>query len=192
MIYDGTQWVREIPEALQVFKSHPNARIDPPQYGDAGIDLRCVENITIPPFRTGEKHVEWTADGIKVIDGNNLPEWIVPVHTGIHMTIPNGWYGRVAPRSSVGAGKRKKGQIPDPFGGIVLVADTIDSTYRGEIIVALANLTARPQTFEMGSKVAQLILTRCAHISEFNFVDSIEKLGETERGQGGFGSTGSK
>lgn len=64
----------------------------------------------------------------------------------------------------------------------------IDSDYRGEVIVALHNDTDEPQQIPAGSRIAQLVLLPCVR-TDFNIV---EELPDTNRGEGGFGSTGVK
>ena len=63
---------------------------------------------------------------------------------------------------------------------------TIDADYRGEIKVILVNLSNEPFTIESGERIAQMIVARYEQIEW----QSVEVLGETERGAGGFGSTG--
>lgn len=119
---------------------------------DAGADLFSTESVMIHP---GERKT---------------------VGTGIAMEIPEGFYGRVAPRSGL-ASKH----------GVDVLAGVVDSSYRGEIKVVLLN-TDRHNTFhvEKGDRIAQIIIE-----SHFNlpFVEC-ESLGDSNRGSGGFGSTG--
>lgn len=99
------------------------------------------------------------------------------VKTGIAMEIPEGYAGLVYARSGLAC---KKGLAPANKVGV------IDSDYRGEIIVALHNHSNKPVTVENGERIAQLVIT--PYITAiFNEVDVLE---DTERGQGGFGSTG--
>lgn len=101
----------------------------------------------------------------------------LPVGTGIAMAIPEGYFGDLRPRSGM-ATKR----------GITLAntPGTIDSTYRGEIIVPLRNMTSSPVYIERGERVAQLLIEPVAHAT----LDEVDELDETERGDNGFGSTG--
>ena len=99
------------------------------------------------------------------------------VKTGIAMEIPEGYAGLVYARSGLAC---KKGLAPANKVGV------IDSDYRGEIIVALHNHGNESVTVENGERIAQLVIT--PYITAiFNEVDVLE---DTERGQGGFGSTG--
>ena len=99
------------------------------------------------------------------------------VSTGLIMEIPKGYVGNIRPRS----GKALKQGL--------MVANspgTIDSDYRSEVGVILYNPTQRLLKVELGEKIAQLVIT--TH-EEVNFTETKE-LTETERGAGGFGSTG--
>lgn len=105
------------------------------------------------------------------------PHTTVMVHTGIAMEIPEGYKGLIYARSGLAA---KKGLRPANCVGV------IDSDYRGEIMVALHNDTDTRKRIEHEDRIAQLIIQPVFQV-EFNKVD---ELGETERGEGGFGSTG--
>ena len=97
------------------------------------------------------------------------------VGTGVAVVLPMNVYGRVAPRSGLTV-KR----------GIHVGAGVIDPDYTGEIKVALFNLGAASFEIKKGDRIAQLILERC----ETPYVREITEISETERGDGGFGSTG--
>ena len=97
------------------------------------------------------------------------------VRTGLAVAIPHGFYGRVAPRSGLSIKH-----------GLDVLAGVIDSDYRGEILCALINHGEEPIEIEAGMRVAQLIIET---IITPEPVWS-EDLSETERGEGGFGSTG--
>lgn len=101
------------------------------------------------------------------------------ISTGIAIALPQGTFGAVYPRSGM-ATKR----------GLVLANGTgiIDSDYRGALIVALKNTSNELQIVEHGERIAQIVVTPYCPVI-FNEVDSI---GTTARGEGGFGSTGSK
>lgn len=99
------------------------------------------------------------------------------VHTGLAVAIPHGFYGRVAPRSGLAVRH-----------GLDVLAGVIDSDYRGEIICALINHGDEPLEIEAGTRVAQLIIESIATPEPI----WSEDLNETERGKGGFGSTGEK
>ena len=101
------------------------------------------------------------------------------IHTGIAMAIPAGLVGLVYARSGLAC---KKGLAPANKVGV------IDSDYRGEIIVALHNHSTEAVVVESGERVAQIVITPYI-MAEF---EEAENLAETDRGVGGFGSTGVK
>ena len=101
------------------------------------------------------------------------------IHTGIAMEIPKGYVGLIYARSGLAT---KKGLAPANKVGV------IDSDYRGEIMVALYNHSELPQSVENGERIAQIVLTPYLSAS-FSETDC---LSDTERGEGGFGSTGKK
>ena len=101
------------------------------------------------------------------------------VHTGISLEIPEGYGGFVYARSGMAT---KRGLAPANKVGV------IDADYRGEIMVALHNHSNAPQTVEAGERVAQLVIAPFLK-AEFEEAD---ELTETDRGAGGFGSTGKK
>ena len=101
------------------------------------------------------------------------------IRTGVHVAIPEGYVGMVCPRSGMSALGIRAGNSP----GI------IDSDYRGEIAVILKNDTHEEFTIEPGQRIAQLLVLPCPVVFP-EMADSLEDLGSTERGSGGFGSTG--
>lgn len=96
------------------------------------------------------------------------------VPTGLAVEIPPGWYGRVAPRSGLAARH-----------GIDTLAGVIDPDYRGELMTLIVNTGEAPVSFDAGERIAQLIIERAA-VCDYVWADD---LGETKRGDGGFGST---
>jgi dUTP pyrophosphatase len=99
------------------------------------------------------------------------------VGTGLALEIPPGYEGQVRPRSGLAA----------KHGITVLNAPgTIDSDYRGEVKVILANLGGEPFKIEVGDRIAQLIVAPYTRV-ELELVTSLEA---TQRGDGGFGHTG--
>lgn len=144
--------------------------------GDAGFDLRATEDVTIYPGETAM------------------------VGSGLAFEIPEGWNGEVRARSGM-ASKRMLAPINEP--------GTVDAGYRGEVMVPLHNYApssiwetevfwggavktrAVPnnegiQHVKRGERIAQMVIAPVAHC-EFEEVDELE---DTERGAGGFGSTG--
>ena len=103
----------------------------------------------------------------------------VLVHTGVAMEIPEGLVGLIFARSGLAT---KRSLAPANKVGV------IDSDYRGEIMVALHNHSDKPQTVEAKERVAQIAFVPYV-AAAFEVAD---ELGDTERGTGGFGSTGRK
>lgn len=100
------------------------------------------------------------------------------VPTGIAIAVPVGHAGLVTPRSGLAA----RSGI-----GIVNAPGVVDSGYRGELAVALINHGSEPVRIERGDRIAQLVVVPVAEL-EFEVVEELET---SERGEGGFGSTGS-
>lgn len=105
------------------------------------------------------------------------PGKTVFIPTGLAMEVPKGCAGLVYARSSMGA---KRGLAPANKVGV------IDSDYRGEFFVALHNHGSEPQQVAHGERIAQLLITP---VFTPGFVE-VPELSDTERGSGGFGSTG--
>lgn len=101
------------------------------------------------------------------------------VPTGLFLEIPAGYEVQVRPRSGLAA---KKGIT------VLNAPGTIDADYRGEVCVILVNLSSEPFVIEHGERVAQLVLAK-HEIIEWSETD---ELAGSERGTGGFGSTGTK
>lgn len=99
------------------------------------------------------------------------------VKTGLFVEIPIGYEIQVRPRSGLAF---KKGIT------VLNSPGTIDADYRGEIGVLLVNLSSEPFVIEDGERIAQLVL---ASHEQANWQE-VEILGDSDRGQGGFGSTG--
>ena len=106
-----------------------------------------------------------------------LARTVVP--TGLYLEIPAGYEAQVRPRSGLAA---KKGVT------VLNAPGTIDADYRGEVGVILVNLSDEPFTIVPGERVAQMVFARHEQV-EWVEVESLE---ESERGAGGFGSTGVK
>jgi dUTP pyrophosphatase len=99
---------------------------------------------------------------------------LIVVPTGIAVSIPREYYGRIAPRSGLS------------IKGIDVLGGVIDSDYRGELKVILVNHSDQDHKFEKHDRIAQLIIEK---INSNDFVQ-VENLNETQRGSNGFGSTG--
>lgn len=107
------------------------------------------------------------------------PGATVFVHTGVAMAIPQGYVGLVYARSGLAS---KQGLAPANKVGV------IDADYRGELMVAIHNHSGETRTVENGDRIAQLVI---APYLTAQFAET-DELGDTQRGAGGFGSTGTK
>lgn len=135
---------------------------------DAGVDIPKYETL-------GSAGVDIRASkDCKVPAG----KWAL-IKTGIRAEIPQGYEIQVRSRSGLAF---KKGIF------VLNSPGTIDSDYRGEIGVVLANFSDEDYDVDEGDRVAQLVLTK---VSRANF-EAVTLLTETNRGSGGFGSTGRK
>jgi len=117
------------------------------------------------------------ADNSDPIVLRSLGRAMVP--TGLYFEIPEGCEIQVRPRSGLAA---KRGIT------ILNAPGTIDADYRGELKVILVNLGSEDFTIERGERIAQIVLSRHERI----LWEESESLSSTERGEGGFGSTGTK
>jgi dUTP pyrophosphatase len=122
------------------------------------------------------------AAGMDLVAAIDAPVDLAPgaraaIGTGLAIAIPPGWEGQVRPRSGLA---REHGVT------VVNAPGTIDSDYRGHVIVLLANLGAAPVRIAPGQRIAQLVIAPAmqAELAE------VESLPPTDRGDGGFGSTG--
>lgn len=106
-----------------------------------------------------------------------IPSKTVLIPTGISIEIPEDYVGLIYARSGLAS---KAGLAPANKVGV------IDSDYRGEIMVALHNHSSEATVVEKGERIAQLVITPYFR-AEF---EEVEELNDTERGSGGFGSTG--
>ena len=143
-------------------------------------EIKCVakDGVAVPSYETSG------AAGADVRAFLNEPV-VIPVGkramipTGLFFAIPEGFEIQVSPRSGLAA---KNGVT------VLNTPGTIDSDYRGEVKVILINLGDADFTVNNGDRIAQLIV---APVTQGIFVKT-DKLDETERGAGGFGSTGVK
>jgi dUTP pyrophosphatase len=99
------------------------------------------------------------------------------IPTGISMAIPEGYEAQIRPRSGL-ALKHGISMVNTP--------GTIDSDYRGEINVILINFGDKPFVISRGDRIAQMVINKV----ELPEIIEVEELDITERGEGGFGSTG--
>ncbi len=101
------------------------------------------------------------------------------IPTGLFIALPEGYEAQVRPRSGLAA---KKGI------SVLNSPGTVDADYRGEIRVILVNISNEPFTVMPGERIAQMVVARHERVEWEN----VEVLSETARGEGGFGSTGTK
>ena len=139
---------------------------------------RLSKEVPLPKYETsGSSGMDLAAN----IDANiNIdPGKTAIIPTGLALSIPKGFEVQIRPRSGL-ATKQKISVLNTP--------GTIDSDYRGEIKVILINLGQEPFKVEKGLRIAQMVVCPIvqAHLKE------VDDLSETERGKGGFGSTGTK
>ena len=135
------------------------------------------ENAIIPtygsPFSAG-------ADLYSAMDDVTIaPHTTTLIKTGLALELPVGFAGLIYARSGLAS---KRGLAPANKVGV------IDCDYRGEVMVALHNHSEVEQTVSKGERIAQLVITPYV-VADFEEAD---ELSETVRGEGGFGSTGTK
>lgn len=140
---------------------------------------KLKENAIIPVYGSAsaagaDLYAALDSDEVEIAAGETV---LIP--TGLSMEIPEGFAGLIYARSGLAS---KKGLAPANKVGV------IDSDYRGEIMVALHNHSNKTAVVTQGERVAQFIITPYLHA---NYKEVLE-LSDTERGSGGFGSTGSK
>ena len=137
---------------------------------------RLSKSVSIPKYETnGASGMDLTADinnSIKILPGKTV---LVP--TGIALSIPESFEIQIRPRSGLAA----KNQI-----SVLNTPGTIDSDCRGEIKVILINLSKKTFILEKGARIAQMVL---CPINKAKLIE-VEDLEQTDRGSGGFGSTG--
>lgn len=142
--------------------------------GDAGMDLRVNLGEREPTIHAYDDRVGY---GLVKCDGIGLsmaPRGRYLIPCGFAFEIPEGFEGQLRPRSSMFAR------------GLHVALGTIDSHYRGEVLIGLHNLTSEWLSVSHGERIAQLV------ISPFQRADVVEadELSSTVRGESGFGSTG--
>ena len=139
---------------------------------DLYCDLRVDKCIDLNPANVDFKHMEYSGDCFDRV--HIAPHETIKLPTGWAFQPPEGYMLQILQRS----GLASKGLIP--LGGI------LDEDYTGEVIVIMLNTTDKYLSINNGDRIAQMAI-RPYYQGEFELVD---KLDETERGDGGFGSTG--
>jgi len=123
------------------------------------------------------------AAGLDLVAAIDAPVVVAPgarcaVGTGLAIAIPPGWEGQVRPRSGLA---RQHGIT------VLNSPGTIDSDYRGEVVVLLVNLGDHAFEIRSGERIAQLVIAPVAQAA----LEVVAELPPSQRGAGGFGSTGS-
>lgn len=142
------------------------------------IEVKVVNNSNydLPEYKhVGDSGLDIRANIEEPITLKSLERQAIP--TGISVQLPEGYEIQVRPRSGLAINH-----------GITVLntPGTVDCGYTGEIKVILVNLSYAPFTIEPGERIAQLVLAKVEKLSW----DSVSSLDETDRGEGGFGSTG--
>ena len=139
---------------------------------------RLSKEVPLPKYETnGSSGMDLAANinaNIDIVPGKTA---IIP--TGLALSIPKGFEVQIRPRSGLAA-KQKISVLNTP--------GTIDADYRGEIKVILINLGQEPFKVEKGLRIAQMVVCPIVQAQ----LKEVDDLSETERGKGGFGSTGTK
>lgn len=148
------------------------------------IKIKKITPNAIMPTKGSEYAAGWdlyanSYEGVKSDNWSLIvpPKSTIKIGTGFAIAIPDGCFGGIYARSGLAT---KQGLAPANKVGV------IDSDYRGEVIVALYNHSDLPVTIHKGDRVAQLVIQEYI---PFIFQE-VEDLDTTERGDGGFGSTG--
>ena len=139
---------------------------------------RLSKNVILPRYETeGSSGLDLAANIDKQIE--ILPGKSEVIPTGIAVAIPKNFEIQIRPRSGLAA-KRQISVLNTP--------GTIDADYRGELKVILINLGQESFKVEKGLRIAQMVVCPVVQAQ----LEEVDDLNETERGKGGFGSTGTK
>jgi len=131
---------------------------------------------TLPEYATEHSAgMDLRANTTEPIELKPLQRMLIP--TGLFIELPEGYEAQIRPRSGLAA----------KYGiSIVNTPGTIDPDYRGEIKIILVNLSDTPFVLNPGERIAQMIIARFEHIRW----NQVSELNTTQRGEGGFGHTG--
>ena len=139
---------------------------------------RLAKDVSLPKYETnGSSGMDLAANIEKSININPGKTAIIP--TGLAVSIPNGFEIQIRPRSGLAA----KMNIT-----VLNTPGTIDADYRGEIKVILINLSDKVFIVEKGLRIAQMVVCPIIKVH----LEEVNELNNTDRGEGGFGSTGTK
>lgn len=136
------------------------------------------ENVTVPSYQTqGAAGMDLCAFLKEPVTLKSLQRKLIP--TGLKMELPHGYEAQVRPRSGMSIKH-----------GITLIncVGTIDEDYRGELCVPVVNLSTEEFTINNGDRIAQMIISPVTKAD----IEVVTELSDTQRGEGGFGSTGRK
>ena len=141
-------------------------------YGYKYFEVKLLHDSAKSPTKGNIDDAGWDLYAFETI---SIPSGAtVLVSTGVSMAIPKGYVGLIWDRSSMGVK------------GVHRHAGVIDSGYRGEVKVCLHNTTKEPYHIERGDRIAQMLIQEAP-----NFIQHVvRELDSTDRGDGGFGSTG--
>lgn len=135
-------------------------------------------DLPLPKYQTAlSAGMDLLADLSEDVRLESLERRLIP--TGLSIELPEGYEAQVRPRSGL-ALKQGLTCLNSP--------GTIDADYRGEVGVLLINLSKDPVTLKRGDRIAQLVVAPCVQAA----LMEVETLSGTARGEGGFGSTGSR
>ncbi len=140
--------------------------------------IKCLREGAHLPTRGSDKAAGFDLYSCTEDDIQIAPGGMVKVGTGLAITPPEGYFGAIFARSGMAT---KQGLRPANCVGVC------DEDYTGEYIVALYNDSDEVQHIPSGTRIAQLVFLPYVDI----YFDTVKELEETERGNGGFGSTGS-
>ena len=138
--------------------------------------LRLPHNKFVPEYKTeGAAGMDLCAAISEPITLKPLERYLVP--TGLKIELEHGYEAQIRPRSGLSIKH-----------GISLIncVGTVDEDYRGEVCVGLINLSDKPYTLSSGERIAQMVIAPVEHAE----IVKVDELATTERGAGGFGSTG--
>jgi dUTP pyrophosphatase len=139
---------------------------------------RLSNDVLIPKYETsGSSGMDLAAHIVEDIIINPGDTALVP--TGFSLSIPQGYEVQIRPRSGLAA---KKGIT------VLNTPGTIDSDYRGEVKVLLINLSKEKFIVKNSERIAQIVVCPVEQVR----LEEVQELSETDRGNGGFGSTGTK
>lgn len=138
--------------------------------------LKLNEDVTVPCYQTeGAAGMDLCAFLEQSVTLKSLERKLIP--TGLKIELPHGYEAQIRPRSGMSIKH-----------GITLVncVGTIDEDYRGEVCVPVINLSTEEFTINNGDRIAQMIIAPVTKAK----IEVVQELSDTQRGEGGFGSTG--